>query len=274
MKKKYNFDVIKASGNREPFSIEQYTKSLKRAGLTDSEVKETLSNLESRFYDGMSTQELYEITFDYLAPHDPVCASRYSMKDSLRRLGPTGFPFEQIVAEILKRQNYKIKTNQELKGKCVEHEVDVVAFKNDKCTLVEVKFHTRIGYRTSIKTILYVKARFDDLSYVRKNNIVSCLLATNTKFTSDVIDYAKCQNIQLLAWGYPKGKGIDSLINKYGLFPITSLVSLSYKEKNKLLDANIVLCKNIVDSPDSLESLSLSSKKRKQIIKECSVLCY
>lgn len=271
---KYNFSVIKASGEREPFSLEQYTKSLRRAGLSEIQIKNVLKNIEPYLYDGISTQKLYEKTFELIALSDAPCASRYSLKESLRRMGPTGFPFEKLIARILQIEGFEIKTDQIIPGKCVRHEIDVLGYNDEGYTIVEAKFHEKVGFKTSVKTVLYVKARFDDLSNIKKNRITNCLLITNAKFTSEAIAYGKCQKIKLIAWGYPLGRGIDDLINKYRLFPITTLISLNKEHKDRLLSSNIILCQDVIDSPEKLKNIGFDSKLIEKIKEECKILCY
>jgi len=57
-------------------------------------------------------------------------------------------------------------TDQKVRGKLVEHEIDVVAWNEEKLIMVEAKFHNQLGVKTDLKVILYVKERFDDLSAV------------------------------------------------------------------------------------------------------------
>ena len=78
-------------------------------------------------------------------------------------LGPTGFPFEQFVAEIFKAEAYSTITDQIVQGKCVEHEIDVVAWKEKELIMVEAKFHTDFNLKSDLKIVLYVKARYDDI---------------------------------------------------------------------------------------------------------------
>ena len=47
-------------------------------------------------------------------------------------LGPTGYPFEDYVAEILKTEGYQTQVRQVLEGNCVSHEIDVIAQKKTK----------------------------------------------------------------------------------------------------------------------------------------------
>ena len=47
------------------------------------------------------------------------------LKQAIMELGPSGFPFEQFVAELLKCRGYQIKVGVIVEGHCVNHEIDV-----------------------------------------------------------------------------------------------------------------------------------------------------
>jgi len=66
--------------------------------------------------------------------------------------------------------------------------VDVVVRQNGAILYVEAKFHNAAGFKTDLKTVLYVKARLDDIRAARKNagaqEPMRGMVVTNTKFTS------------------------------------------------------------------------------------------
>ena len=82
-------------------------------------------------------------------------------------LGPTGFPFERFIGEILKTQGYTVSLGQTLEGACAPHEIDVIAEKGKELMIVEAKFHNELKIKSDLRVALYVKARYDDLE---KNN--------------------------------------------------------------------------------------------------------
>ena len=124
-------------------------------------------------------------------------------------LGPSGFPFEQFVAEIFRSKGYETVTDQIVLGGCVEHEIDVVAWKKDELIMNEVKFHGDIGLKSDLKVVLYVHARFEDLAenvyeYGGKTHkLTGGWLITNTKFTVSAIKYAVCKKMNIVGWNYP-----------------------------------------------------------------------
>ena len=98
-------------------------------------------------------------------------------------------------------------------------------------------------------------------------------LVTNTRFTKDAIDYAKCVDLTLLSWDYPKNNGIKNNIDKYGLYPITTLTSLTKKEKIQLIEKNIILVKELSKMPESLNHLGFSEKQKALVLAEVRKLC-
>ncbi len=182
--------------------------------------------------------------------------------------GPTGYPFEDYVAEILKSEGYKTDVRQILKGKCISHEVDIVAQKNNIKSIIECKFHNSMGTHTQVHVSLYTKARFDDLMDMHKLNDV--WLVTNTRITPDALSYALCSNIKVISWNYPANEGLRDLIEKSKLHPITVLTTLSQSQKQSLLNNHIVLCKNI---SGNLELLNLPEEKKKSVLQEAEFVC-
>src|SRR5205085_12654308 len=105
-------------------------------------------------------------------------------------LGPTGYPFEDFIARILQSFGYSTKVRQFLMGKCVSHEIDIVAEKSGKSCMIEAKFHNNPGIRSEIHVALYTQARFQDVKL--RNTLDSAWLVTNTKTTVDANTYALC----------------------------------------------------------------------------------
>ena len=86
----------------------------------------------------MSSESIYTRAFEILRKDEnmPV-AARYSIKRAVFALGPSGFPFEQFIAEILRGHGWRTTTEVTLTGRCAAHEVDVLAEKNGKRVGVE-----------------------------------------------------------------------------------------------------------------------------------------
>lgn len=239
-----NIHILKANGESEKFSSDKVITSLRRSGASNKEIKQILKEVYPNIRDGMRTKDLYQMVYHSLAKLEgrgKYVATRYSLKKAISELGPTGFPFEQLVAGVLTKLGYKTETNLVLQGECVGHEIDISALKENDKYMIEAKFHKKMGYKTDIKTALYVYARFLDL---QKQFSIPWIF-TNTKVTSEVTKYALCKNIKVTSWDYPKGEGLRDLIDKAHLHPITSLSELDSMTKQNLLDHNVIFIKDL-----------------------------
>lgn len=260
--------VTKASGEKEPFNIEKLTSSIQRAGIPEYLRNQVIEHIKTKLYSNISTYEIYRHITEFLSdsPH-PYSRTKYSLKQAIMDFGPTGFPFEDYISEILKMEGYTTKVRQILSGKCITHEIDIVAQKNGVSSMVECKFHNNPGTKCHVHVSLYTKARFDDVKI--GSNLFDAWLVTNTKITQEALDYAICNNMKVIAWDYPNKNNFRDIVEKYRLHPITILTSISKAQKKQLLDSHVVLAKDICQNPSSLDPLGLPHDKKNSIIAEC-----
>jgi len=270
--------ITKHSGDLEPFLRQKLLNSLERAGAPKDLAEDIAKVIETKLYDGMTTKEIYQLAFSLLQKAKKSLAARFSLKKAIFQLGPEGYPFEKFVGKILERQGYKVQVGQIVQGKCVNHEVDVIAEKEDKHFLLECKFHNQQGIKSDVKVALYVKARFDDiqaLSHAEHKTVFhQAWLVTNTKFTQDAVQYAKCAGMNLVGWNYPKKGNLQDLIEKVGLHPLTCLTSLSLAQKRMLLKEGIVLCQEIIENKDLLSKVGIKNAQQNQILNEIKQVCF
>jgi Holliday junction resolvase-like predicted endonuclease len=240
--------VTKVDGTTEPYNEEKIRDSASRVGVPEGLQEDMLESIRDRLYDGIKTNEIFLMIKDFLkSSESPYLAMKYNLKDALSQLGPSGYPFEKYVSLLLTEVGYVTKINQTLSGGCVTHEVDVVAEKDHITYFIEAKFHKNHSQRTDVRVTLYIKARYDDLKSAWLGGKTRPWIFTNTRFSTDAIKYAMCQNIRLTSWGYPKGEGIMDLIEHTGLHPITIIDGLSGNDKLRLLNAGVVSCKQLLD---------------------------
>lgn len=267
--------VTKASGEKELYSEEKVRASIKRAGIPENIEERVLTHIQQKLRNDIPTSEIYHHISEFLKTSHPHAKAKYSLKQAIMRLGPTGYPFEDFVAEILKTQGYQTKTRQILQGTCITHEIDIVATKNPPADgekiMVEAKFHNMPGIKTNVHVALYTKARYDDV--LKKNGFTKAWIVTNTKVTTDVIAYAQCQNITIIAWEYPQKGNLRDLIETSGLAPITSITEFSPNDIQRLLENNIVLCRDICKKPDILNLLDMPEDKKKDILSQAAFVC-
>jgi len=270
--------VKKISGDLEPFSIQKLSRSLQNCGASKEDIEKILTVIKPRIFDGISSNLIYKNAFFLLKKYNRVSASKYSLKRAIFDLGPTGFPFERLIGALLKQKGYKTKIGEILNGECITHEIDVLAEKDGNVYTVECKFHTDPSAVSNVKIPLYINSRFLDVQKAWNNSgktthLKQGWLATNTRFTKDAIEYAKCVDLTLLSWDYPPNNGLKSNVDKYGLYPITTLTSLTKKEKARLMEKDIILVKELSKNPDSLNHLGFSEKQKALVLTEVHKLC-
>lgn len=270
--------VEKISGEVEQFSIHKLSKSLQSCGATEMEIQKIVNDIKPMLYDGISSNLIYKKAFFLLKKHNRVSASKYSLKRAIFDLGPTGFPFERLIGALLKEKGYETKIGETLKGECITHEIDVLAEKDGNVYTVECKFHTDPSAVSNVRIPLYINSRFIDVQKVWNNSgktthLKQGWLVTNTRFTKDAIDYANCVDLTLLSWDYPINNGIKSNVDKYGLYPITTLTTLTKKEKTQLIEKDIILIKELSKNPDALHHLGILSKQITLVLDEVHKLC-
>ncbi len=279
MKKGNKISITKASGVTVPFSADKLRHSLERAGASETETERIIEEIGSKLYEGIPTKKIYRTAFNLLKESSRPLAARYHLKHAIMELGPSGFPFEKYIGEILRYQGYKITVGEIVQGQCVKHEVDVIAQLDHKHFMIECKYHNQPGKFSDVKIPLYIQARFKDVEAQwlklpgHGTKFHQGWVVTNTRFSSDAIQYGNCAGLKLLGWDYPLKAGLKDLIDKLGLYPITCLTTLTKPEKQRLLDQKIVLCKEISDNEDYLVKAGVNPSRNKKVLEESNELC-
>lgn len=270
--------VEKHSGEKEPFSSEKLHESLVRAGASQAQVEKVEAALKPKMFDGITTSEIYRKAFQLLKKLKNSTAARYSLKNAIMDLGPTGYPFEQFVGELLRQMGYQVEVGQTVAGHCVQHEVDVVARNDHEQFMVECKFYNNQGKYCNVQVPLYIDSRFRDIEQQwrllpeNRDFTFSGWVVTNTRFTTDAMDYGRCVGLKMISWDYPRHKGLKEMIERSGLFPVTVLTTLNKNQKQKLLDEKIVLCRQLRSKPGMLDSIGLAKGKAAKVIQELDEL--
>jgi len=242
--------VVKASGETEKFDPEKIKRTCMKAGASEELANKIAREVEKKSYDGISTKDILHIASSLLKKEKPIVAARYDLKGAIFRLGPAGFTFEHLIGEIFKEYDYETKVHSIIRGKCVSHEIDIIVTKDDDNYMVECKYHNIPGIYTGLREALYTYARFLDLQdgfksgFCRKFN--QPWLVCNTKFSEDAIQYANCKDMRLIGWNYPANQGLEYLIEKDRLYPITMLRKLDGDSLERLANVNLLLVKDLI----------------------------
>lgn len=262
-------EVLKSTGQRAPFSAEKLYASIRAAGATKALAEQIVGQVRGLARPGIRTLELRQLTAALLRAESPRAATRYELRNAVLDLGPTGYWFENLIGALYAAKGYRVEVGKILEGRCISHEVDVIAQKQDHRVLVECKFRNGPGMRCDSKVALYVQARAVDLKENREGvPFDSFCLVANTKFTSEAIRYANCVGLDLLGWDHPSGRGLQTLIEEHGLHPLTCLTTLTEDEKRKLLKGGAVLSRELGDSPELLDALRLDEARIEAIVAE------
>ncbi|MDP3646202.1 MAG: restriction endonuclease [bacterium] len=267
--------IIKADGEQEVFDPAKLEHSLESAGASSTVRARVLARIVHALRPGMKTEDIYHSAFEMLKKEESTpIAARYSVKRAVFSLGPSGYPFEQFFAAVMRAHGWTTQTGVALNGRCAPHEVDVLAEKDGKRVGIEAKFHNEPGGTTDIKDALYVKARYDDLRAAPEmsSRVDEGWLVTNTRFTRNAIRYSQCSNLKLIGWDYPRTRGLLALIEEARVHPLTCLTTLSEGEKHRLLDQRIVLCKDL-QTQHLLEEYGVKPDRIPHVIEEAKRLC-
>ncbi|MDD4106724.1 MAG: restriction endonuclease [Candidatus Shapirobacteria bacterium] len=253
--------VKKASGKVEAFSETKIRQSLARAGAKPKVINNILDELTPSIYDGITTKEIYRQVFELLNRYQYGQSYNYSLKEALMKLGPSGFPFEKFIGRLFEKLGYETKVSNIIPGQCLDYEIDVVAQKDGQKDLIECKFHNRLGIKTHSKDILALHSKFEDIK-----GFDHAWLVTNTKLTSSAIKYGLCKGIKMLAWRYPNDEGLEKLIEKFQLQPITILSFLNQEDCHLLFQNNVVVVSDLVHlSSLQVENFGFAREKSKQL---------
>ena len=270
--------ITKASGESALFSEEKLCASLERAGATPEQALNIAEEIKTKLYTGISTKKIYRLAFNLLKESSRHLAAKYHLKHAIMELGPSGYPFEKFIGEILRYQGFQVSVGVIIQGKCVQHEIDVVATVDHQQLMIECKYHNQPGIFCDVKVPLYIKARFEDVEAAWKaipgngKKLYQGWLVTNTRFSSDAVQYGTCAGLTLMGWDYPIRKGLKDQIDTLGLYPITCLTSLTKHEKQILLDKKIVLCKELDSDRKLLEQIGIKPSRIDIILQENHLL--
>jgi len=273
-------NIAKADGKVEPYDEDKISLSIIKAGANTELAKETVREINKKIKNNMSTTQIYDKTLEQLKKLEPKIAIRYSLKKAVLDMGPDGFIFEEYVSRILNAYGFSTEVGQIIKGYCVEHEVDVIAKKEGVVHLIECKYHNSPGVKSDVKTALYINSRFMDIEKAHikngmfSSNRIDAMLVTNTKCTSDAMQYARCVGLKIMAWHCPEDENLEYFIESKKLYPVSILPSINDKQKEKLFGSNIIMVKELgnLGAEKLAGLLSISCQEAETILNEAKIL--
>ncbi|MFA5087285.1 MAG: ATP cone domain-containing protein [Candidatus Paceibacterota bacterium] len=255
--------IINSLGKEEPFSERKVLRSLKRAGANHRIAASVLNRVQARLFDKITTSEIFKIVRQELNKEQPVSALRFNLKQAMRNLGPDGFSFEKYVKQILEEYGFSVDIDRYISGRCMSYETDIIA-ENDKLIYFgECKYRNQPGERIDLGVCMKLFAASTDACPIHFKNEIKAgkkvipLIVTNAKFTNQAIKYCECQGIKLLGWNYPKGNGLEKMVENKQLYPITILPSFKQYMNQPFGGAGVMLAKQLVN----IKNINNFSKK-------------
>lgn len=268
--------IVKIDGSVETFDPQKLIASLRRAGAGTHTAERIARTITTSMGSEVRSQEIYRKAFAMLRREARPAAARYALRRALLEFGPSGHPFEDFIAQLFKAEGWDVQWRKLIRGKCVTHEVDVYATRGTETLAAELKYHNDVFYKTDIKVALYVKARFDDIwncdPKTRNCPVGRGMLVTNTKFTSQAVDYAMCAGVELLGWSFPDEGNLYDRIIGAGIYPVTTLTTLKKSEKKMLIGQGIVTSGMLAERKDVLRSLGVTAERIGGIVSEINSL--
>lgn len=273
--------VTKASGQTEEFDEGKLIQNLKFAKIPADIAADAANYVKNRLEDQISTAKIHDYVQEYLNKNNLIgYALHYDLKNALLRLGPSGYAFEKFIAKVLAAYGYLTRQGLTIQGKCVTHEIDVDAQKAGQHFLVECKFHNQPGTKTDVQVALYTYARFLDVraaletSADHSQQYHQAWLVTNTKVTKDVLDYARCMDMKVLAWGYPQMGSLREIIISSGLHPVTILAGLHPNQYQSLFEHDIVTCADLKRAIDNNDlPVTYSQEQKQNLLAQIAEIC-
>ncbi|MDH4230701.1 MAG: restriction endonuclease [Nitrospirota bacterium] len=273
--------ILKASGQPEEFDIQKLVNSLIRSGAPADAAEDIAGEVAKKLTLSTKTKDIYRMARKLLKHYNLAAGMRYSLKKALSSLGPSGYPFEQYVGRILQGHGYSVEVGQIISGYCVKHEVDVVAKNGDEHFIIECKYHSDGGKPTDVKVALYIHSRFNDIRKAfelmpgQGHYVYQGWLVTNTRCTTDAIQYAECVGLRIMSWRYPETGSLEKMIEEKRLYPATILPSARRKSLEALFRNNFILAQDIADVDEEvfLRKSGLDHRTARSIKREADEIC-
>ena len=272
--------ITKASGTVEDLNSNKLRNSLIRSGADKEQADTIIETIMEEIQPYTSTKKIYSLAKKYLRQINHASELRYSLKNALLRLGPSGYPFEKYIGEILKHYGYSVKIGSLVNGRCVTHEIDVFAVNGSEVLTVECKYRNNSGSTIDVKTAMYVHSRFRDLESVISTEYPGRsfrgLLITNTRFTTDAIQYAECADMYVKSWRYPETNDLQEMIEAKKLYPVTVISGVRSGLIKTLFDNDIILVRTLAEMKigTMMKMLSLNERKAEILKKQAHELCF
>jgi hypothetical protein len=272
--------VTKADGSRQIFDREKVVKTCLRMGVNRRIANNVAHAVEARVHDGMPTNKVLQLIFRLLRKHTPTIQHFLDLRKGLSLMDSKP-EFEKFVQTLLAHNGFEVTPNQIIKGRCVEHEVDAVARKDDVTYFVEAKHHSNYHTPTGLDESRIARAVLEDVTEgfaLGKNEvqIERAMIVTNTRYSEHARRYGKCRDILQIGWSSPKTLALQNIIEEKKLYPLSCIKGLNRDVKMKLVNYGIVLMTQLVEEKPAkiAEETGVSKENIQRIIKKAASSTY
>jgi len=182
---------------------------------------------------------------------------------------------KQVFASPSERNKCRVKTPIIAK-KVSESRTLPTALKMGEC-----KYRNKPGDKVDMTIALANHARFLDIKngvFLNKKQFnganAKSVIVTNAKFSGHAIKYSECMGVELLGWHYPAGNGLERLIDKHQLYPVTILPSLNKHFATVFAQKDIMFVKDIAGVEPSVlaRKVGVPINRITRIVKEAELL--
>lgn len=268
--------VKKARGGEEKYKSYKVVRSCRVSGFSKSQGKTIEKRARERIGGEIDAKELEKIIYQEMKKFNEKFAMKFRLRESIAALDPNKHEFELFIARLFQEMGYKAERSPKPKpeGKCIEHEIDVLAKKGDKTHIIECKHHYHYHRFTGLGVPMREFARLLDLregyQKGKKHSInpKKCWVFTNTKLSQHAKDYSQCQGIELIGWNYPE-ESLAKLAEKFKVYPATILM-IDEKTRKELSKHKILTVRDLLES--ETHNLDIMSSKLTELMEKAENL--
>ena len=269
--------IIKSTGQHQTFEKKKFIQSLVKSKVPRPVANQIFRQIESKLHDRITTQQIYKLAKQALLDANQTIGYHlYQLREAIATLD--SIAFEKYIAQILTQWGFVSQWNVIVAGRCIEHQVDIVAYKEDKNYLVECKHHRKYHRDSGLGRILELDARWQDINEFKGQinyplgrraetiKFYKSWLITNTKFSEHAKNYAKCRRIELTGWKYGTRLTLERMVQEIHVYPLT-MFGLNSRQSAELVEIDLVTTNDLLayDSPPEKALAVLPAEKWYQI---------
>ncbi|MBI5332736.1 MAG: restriction endonuclease [Candidatus Aenigmarchaeota archaeon] len=237
-------NVIKASGIQERFDKEKLVQTMLRAGARKDMALDIAGLVEKTLSNNSTTHSIYAFAMDELEKRSSRIAAVFGLREAIADLDSVSF--EKYAAKVLEADGYKCIWNRIIDGRCIDHQIDIIAEKNGEFFYIECKRHYNPHRFCGLEVPLEVWARLIDLQEgfgdgKNKYNFSKAWIFTNSKFSEHAMKYATAKGVMMTGWSI----GLQDLIEARKIYPVT-ILNIDLVAKAELLRKDIITLQDVL----------------------------